>query len=527
LHRRKEILAPLLGSLPHVRLSEHIEERGVAFFEAAAAKGMEGIMAKDSASPYREGLRTDEWLKIKTRLRQEAVIGGFTRPRGSRQALGALVLGVYEANELVYIGHTGGGFDAESLAAVRARLTPLVQKQCPFRDRPATNAPVQWVRPELVCEVVFQEWTHDGQMRQPIFVGLREDKPPRSVHREKPEPAQAAAEQPKREAADEASPARHSKATVRRTPSNVAAAQIDSPRITHPDKLYWPADGYTKGDLVEYYRTVAPMMLPYLRDRPQSLHRHPNGIERPGFYQKDVSKQPPAWVQTVEIPSESNGRHLRYVLCQDEASLLYLVNLGCIEINPWNSRVGTLDKPDYLVIDLDPEDTPFARVVETAQAVRKLLDRAGAVSYCKTSGKRGLHIFLPLAARYDYETAKHFAELVANLVHRWLPASTSVARSPALRPQRVYLDFLQNRRGQTLAAPYSARPVPGAMVSTPLRWAEVKRGLDPKEFTIRSLARRLDKVGDLWQDVLGPGIDVEECLSRLARVAGGKKGKEA
>lgn len=499
LRRRKDLLARLVRDLPNVLVSEHVEGQGVALFDAAVAQGLEGIIAKDGGSPYREGVRGDEWLKIKTRRRQEAVICGFTEPRGSRRDLGALVLGVYEGDRLVYIGHTGGGFDTRGRAEMRARLTPLVRSQCPFAKRPATNAPVHWLEPRLVCEVAFQEWTHDGHLRQPIFVGLREDKPARAVRREGPRPVDSIRQTVTR-----------SKGRSERPPAP------EEPVLTHLDKVYWPEEGYTKGDLIAYYRDMAPVLLPYLRDRDQSLHRHPNGISGASFFQKDVSRQPrPAWVRTVTVPSESKGQ-ATYVLCQDEASLLYLANLGCIELNPWHARVGSLERPDYLVLDLDPEAISFDRVIEAAQAVHRVLDRAGVPCLCKTSGKRGLHVFVPLGARYDEDQARQFAQLIATLVHQRLPATTSLLRSPARRQGRVYLDYLQNRHTQTIVAPYSARPHPGATVSTPLRWSEVRKGLDPARFTIRTVAKRLDRLGDLWQPVLGAGIDLAACLQRLA-----------
>lgn len=492
LSRRKEALARILNDRSDIRLSEHIETNGIAFYEAAVQRGLEGIIAKDASSPYREGLRSREWLKIKTRRRQEAVIAGFTAPRGSRLKLGALVLGVYDGGVLTYIGHTGGGFNSQSLEMMRARLEPLKQSRCPFRTPPRTNAPVQWVRPELVCEVLFQEWTREGLMRQPVFVGLREDKPARSVQRELPE-----------------------RADVPRGESGPGS--LGEPALTNLGKVYWPAEKITKGDLIGYYRDVASVMLPYLRDRPQSLHRHPEGIAGKEFFQKDVGKQPPPeWVRTTLIAGEG-GDPTRYVLCQDEPTLLYLANLGCIEINPWNSRMGSLDRPDYLVIDLDPQDLPFERVIETARAVHSLLDKSGAESCCKTSGKRGLHIFVPMGRRYATDQVRQFAELVAHLVHAKLPETTSVVRPPNQRRHRVYLDFLQNRRGQTMAAAYSVRPVPGAVVSTPLRWSEVRKGLDPTRFTLRNLRRRLDQVGDLWQPVLATGVDLQECLKRLSK----------
>ncbi len=517
--RRKALLTEVIRSVPRVVLSEHVEEQGIPFFQAAIAHGLEGIMAKDSASPYREGQRTHEWLKVKARRRQEAIIAGFTEPRGSRNDLGALVLGVYDGKELVYIGHTGGGFDTQGLAEMRAKLEPLAQRTCPFRHKPKTNNRVHWVKPKIVCEVAFQEWTHDGRMRQPIFIGLREDKSARQVHREDAETlsqvlgnSDKAAPVPKKRM----SAPRSSSLTSNRKP---LTRQVTNPMpaLTNLDKVYWPEEGYTKGDLIDYYREIAPVLLPYLKDRPQSLLRHPNGITGKSFFQKDVSRQPPpAWVQTVRIPPESGKADITYLLCQDTASLLYLANLGCIELNPWHSRVGSLDSPDYLVIDLDPEDVAFRQVIQAALAVRKVLDAAGAESLCKTSGKRGLHICVPLHARYDYAQARGFAEIIAQVVHRHLPDATSLVRSPVLRQGRVYLDWLQNGRGKTLAAPYCVRPAPGATVSTPLRWSELKATLDPTRFTIRTALKRVERMGDLWSPVLRRGVDLEHCLKQLS-----------
>jgi bifunctional non-homologous end joining protein LigD len=509
LEDRKRLLAKTVKGLARVSYSEHILESGIAFFEAAEAKGLEGIIAKNASSTYREGMRGHDWLKIKTHARQEAVIAGFTQPRGSRKDIGALVLGVYEGSDLRYIGHAGGGLGAQALAELRARLDPLVQKECPFVRKPKTNMPVQWVAPRLVCEVSFQEWTSDGLLRQPVVLGLREDKPARSVRRE--------IEAPVENEIDEK--ARHMASSKRKSEESTSARSQSSaaePALTNLDKIYWPDEGYTKGDVIAYYRELAPVILPYLRDRPESLNRHPNGIAGKSFFQKNVGKQPPPqWVETVAIEAYGGATITKYLLCQDAASLLYLANLGCIELNPWNSRVGHLDHPDYAILDLDPVDIPFARVVEAALAARKVLDRVGAVSCCKTSGKRGLHIFVPLGARYAYEAARQFAQVVATIVHHQLPETTSIVRSPAQRQRRVYLDYLQNSRGQTLAAPYSLRPSPGATVSTPLEWREVKKTLDPTKFNINSIHRRLEKLGDLWEPVVQEGIDLEEVLTKL------------
>jgi bifunctional non-homologous end joining protein LigD len=493
LRQRRELLAALIAGRTDLRLSEHFENEGTAFFKAIQQQGLEGMMGKKADSPYREGQRTGEWVKVKTRQRQEAIIAGYTEPKGSRAHLGALVLGVYDKDQLVYVGRVGSGFDGSSLTSVQKRLAPLHQRQSPFKTIPKIPEQVHWIRPELVCEVNFHGWSPEGHLREPIFEGLRDDKDPQSVHREAPKPV----------------------AIINHQASKAVTMQpsTDEPMFTNLTKVYWPEDGYTKGDLIEYYRQVAPHLLPYLRDRPESLNRHPNGIHGKNFFQKDMSRQPPpSWVETVMVHSETENRNIKYLVCQNEATLLYMANLGCIEINPWNSRTQAPGRPDYLIIDLDPEKTPFQQVIETAQAVHKQLEKMQLANLCKTSGKRGLHIFVPLAAQYDYDQARSFAEFVAKLVHRTLPDNTSLARSPAQRQQRVYLDFLQNRQGQTLAAPYSVRPVIGATVSTPLKWSEVKRGLDPTRFTMKTIPKRLDKVGDLWKPSLGPGADLATAL---------------
>jgi len=306
-----------------------------------------------------------------------------------------------------------------------------------------------------------------------------------------------------------------------RKPEGGASVTIDGHPValTNLDKVYWPATKYTKCDLIAYYRTVADTMLPYLKDRPQSLHRHPNGIRDDGFYQRDIRNQLPEWVATTEIYAESTRRDLAHVRCQDEATLVYLANLGCIEIHPWNARVGSLDKPDYLVIDLDPGENTYDQVVEVALAVKAVMDEAGATAFCKTSGATGMHIFVPLGAKYGFDAAEAFARAVAERVHARLPGLTSLERSPKARRKQVYLDYLQNNVGQSVAAAYSVRPKPGATVSTPLAWEEVKKGLQPARFTIKTVPDRIERVGDLFGGVLGPGVDLEACTARLGGIA--------
>lgn len=287
------------------------------------------------------------------------------------------------------------------------------------------------------------------------------------------------------------------------------------PHLTNIDKVFWPEEGYTKGDVIAYYDAMAATILPYLKDRPQNLNRHPGGIEGPNFYQKNITYKPPSFVSTKKIWSESNRAYIRYLLCQNRQTLLYLANLGCIELNPWSSRVGDIEKPDYLIIDLDPGDNTFAQVIEVAQAVRAVLDTSCKKSYVKTSGKTGLHILVPLKARYAYEQVRDVAHLVAHQVHRQMPAITSLERNPKKRTKKIYIDYLQNSAGQTIAAPYSLRPTPEATVSTPLEWKEVRRGLDPTRFTIRTIMPRLKKKGDLFKGILGKGVDLRAAIGRL------------
>lgn len=285
--------------------------------------------------------------------------------------------------------------------------------------------------------------------------------------------------------------------------------------LTNLDKIYFPKEKITKGDVIAYYDKIAPFILPYLKDRPQSLHRHPNGIAGESFFQKDVGEMPPDWVRTEKIYSESNKKYLHYLFISAKPSLLYAANLGCIEMNPWFSTFKHLDKPDYLVLDLDPENIDFKYVVEVALSLHKLLDKIGARNYCKTSGARGLHIYVPLGAKYTYKQAKQFTHLIAMIAAKQLPKIVSLERHPAKRQRKVYIDYLQNAKAQTLACPYSLRPKPGATVATPLEWKEVKPGLDPKKFNIRTIFPRIKKHGDLIRPILGKGVNLKKALSRL------------
>ncbi|HET6454999.1 MAG TPA: DNA ligase D [Armatimonadota bacterium] len=500
LTRRKEILTKVLPpNLTYIKYSDYIEEQGTALFRQALERRLEGVVAKKADSPYRPGIRGRDWLKMRVSLRQEMVIGGWTEPRGGRQYFGALVLGVFEGDQLVYTGHAGTGLDEKGLAYFMSKLKPLERKTSPFKETPKTNEPAHWVEPKLVVEVKFTGWTEDGLIRHPVILGLREDKRADDVRLEKPQPLQSDS----------------SDTSDRSDPQETIGGH--ALKLTNLDKVFWPEERYTKGDVINYYRDIAGFILPYLRDRPESLNRFPDGIYGESFYQKNIREdQIPDWIETVKVKSETEDEYINYLLCQDEAALVYLANWGCIELNPWNSRVGSLDNPDYLLIDLDPGDIGFDAVIRVAQAVREVLDEAGIEGYPKTSGATGLHVYIPLGAKYTYGQTREFGRILAHLTCSKVPDIATVERMTAKRGNKVYVDFLQNARGQTLAAVYCIRPRPRATVSTPLEWDEIKPGLSPSRFTIRTIGKRLEKAGDLFKPVLGPGIDIRKALTRLS-----------
>jgi len=550
--QRKEILRELIPENNVTRYSDHVERNGKVFFDIAKKQGLEGIIAKNKNSRYEFDSRSKNWLKIKTTAQQEAIICGFTAPRHGRQYFGALILGVYENGELVYAGQAGSGFTQKTLKETWEKLRPLVTDKCPFATQPKTNMPGTWVKPKLVCEVKFQEWTQDRIMRVPIFLGLRIDKKITEVKKEKEMPTQNIKKtNGKRETT---SAKRAAPSASLRGPKEMSNVKKDPPvkkkegplpvkktknekdwlnkdeenkivklnghelKLTNLDKVYWKKENYTKRDLLNYYYGVAPYMLPYMKNRPQSLNRHPNGINGMSFYQKNVEGKVPDWAETFAEFSESTDENVHYFVCTDEASLIYMANLGCIEMNPWHSTIKNPNNPDYCLIDLDPHEIGFDKVIETAQAVKRVLDQLKIPSWCKTSGATGLHICIPLGAKYNYDQSRQLAELLVNIVHHEIPAITSVERSPSKRRRKVYLDFLQNRKGQTIACVYSARPKPGATVSTPLFWEEVKKGLTPQDFTIKNLFERLKTEGDLFKPVYEKGIDLKKTLATIEKV---------
>jgi bifunctional non-homologous end joining protein LigD len=506
---RKECLRLLVPSLGAVRYGDHVMEEGKAFFELASEQRLEGMVAKRARSVY-SGARTRDWIKIKCQRRQEFVIGGYTDPQGSRGHFGALHLGVYDgptdAPRLVYVSKVGTGFDDAKLRAILDQLRPLARATPPFdAGTIPTGRGHHWVEPRLVAEVRFTDWTEDGGLRHPTFIGLRDDKKPLECRRE---------EVPEEPPLTLPSPQRGEGGEEGVSPSPPRGGE-DRMKPTNTGKVFWPAEGYTKGDLIAYYERVAPLMLPYLRDRPLVLTRFPDGITGKSFYQKDAPDFAPAWVRTERIYSRDTERDIAYLVVDDVEMLRYVANSGAIPIHLWASRVPSLERPDWLVLDLDPKGAPFTDVVRVALALRRILDRLELPSYVKTSGATGLHILLPLAARYTYEQCRTFARLLAVMGVEAEPGISTVARPLRNRGGKVYIDFGQNGHGQTIVAPYALRPLPGAPASCPLEWREVTPRLDPARFTLSTLPPRFDKMADPLTPVLGDGIDMAAALERI------------
>ncbi len=492
---RKSLLPSVLEDLPNVKYCDHIEGMGSAFYNSAVEKGMEGVIAKKKASTYDVGRRSENWLKIKAVQSCEAFICGYTSSDKGGMLFGSLILGSYENEQLKYIGNCGSGFSAEIQKDLLTRFKNLESTSNPFEKKiDLKGRQPNWIIPKLICEVKYAEKTKSGRLRHPIYKGLRNDK---------------------------------SKDDVQVTKKSVKAADLTSNKeavldvnglqvpISNLEKIYWPAEGYNKYDLISYYLAISELMLPYLTDRPQNLHRHPNGIAKESFYQKDHEILP-AWIETFPIYSEASDKEIDYMLCQNEATLLYMANLGCIEINPWNSTIHNLDKPTYTVIDIDPsEKNNFEEVIEVAQAVKQVLDRAKITGYCKTSGSSGIHIYIPLEGKYTYDEARDFTKLLCYYVLEITEGLTSMERAVKSRKGKIYLDYLQNRRGQTLASAYCVRPKTGATVSAPIQWKELKSGLSIQDFTIKTMPERISKLGDIFTSVLGEGIDMEEAITAL------------
>lgn len=510
---------------PGVRLGDQVAGDGRLLHARALAGGWEGLVAKRLDSPYHSGRRSPDWRKLKLVCHQTCVVGGWTDPRGSRPFFGALLLGVYdERGALQYIGHTGAGFTDAGLGRVWKELHALESRSCPFASRPRTNERPHWVKPHLVVDVKFTEWTADGRLRHPTYRGLRDDVDPAAVRKERDEAVRVAS-RPRDAAADRGRPSPAvSKAVVRRLLEQLDSIQdaggsgvLDlgagqTLEISNLGKVFWPALKLTKGDLFRHYVRVAPYILPAIADRPLVMKRYPNGVAGKPFYQHRAPDKVPAGVRIAMAHSETEARP--HLIGGSLATLLYTAQLASISQDPWFSRVETPEIVDHVAIDLDPPDgAPFGRVLDVARWVREELETLGAAGFPKTSGSGGLHVYVPMPPDTPYEAGLLFCQIVATMVAKKHPKAATVERALKARGSRIYVDFLQNARGKTLASAYSPRANAFAGVSAPLTWEEVEAGVSPKDFTIRTFAARLADAGDLWAALRGAkGADLRAVM---------------
>lgn len=511
LEDRRALLRSVLVPRGAVRLSAWVDGAGEALFRLAVARGAEGVVGKRRDSRYESG-RSRAWVKCKSTRTIDCVIAGFTRSAG-RGGFGALALGLYEGSRLVSVGHVGAGFNRATLTDVSARLAPLVTDVCPLDPCPSPAQPTTWVRPELACTVRFASWTRDGVLRHPTFLHLRPDVTPAECTRD--QDLLAAPDGRRGEARGDAAPHVRDALPVGTGPSAQVAADGRTLRFTHLNKVLFPREGYTKRQVLDYYHRVSDFVLPCLRDRPLTLKRYPDGVEASHFFQRRALESYPDWLET-RVLSSGNGEEAEAIICNDRSTLLFLVNLGCIDHNGWLSRADTPDVPDFMLIDLDPHECSFDRVVEAACAVHGLLDRIGLTGVPATSGAKGMHVYVPLAPRYRFEQTHGLAHIIARLAAAERPDLFTLPRIVEKREKgKVYLDHPQNRKGSTIASPYSIRPVPAASVATPLAWAEVKSGLVPEQFTMVTVLARFERVGDLFAPARAHKQRLEPAMSHL------------
>jgi bifunctional non-homologous end joining protein LigD len=489
---RRARLAALVDFGGEVRLSETFED-GPALYAAAEEQGLEGVVSKKADSRYHPGRRTRDWLKAKAHQSQELAIAGYTKGKGRRAGtLGALVLALDRGGEWEWAGNVGTGFTDGEIEKLLAKLRPLERKTSPFRTPPkmakVRREDVVWVEPKLVAQVEFAEWTHDGRLRAPSYKGLREDKEATEARREEPLGSEI----------------RRGKRVL---------------RLSNLDKPFWPEEGITKGDLLAYYRDVAPVLVPHLCGRPFTMKRYPDGWQGKHFFQKDAPSHMPEWIPTFEYRSTSRQtrrkRTLRYPLVNDELALLWMANMGCIDMNAWYSRVDRPERPDWVLFDLDPSpDVGFAETVRVALLVKEVLDALGLVAFPKTSGADGFHVLVPVERRHTYAETRELAEIVAGTLARLHHGLVTTEWSKAKR-RGVLVDANQNGEGKTIASVYSVRPRAGAPVSTPLRWDEVTEDLDPRDFTMDVVLNRVARDGDLFAGVLSTRQRLDRALREI------------
>lgn len=510
LEKRKDILKKLVPENSLIKFSDSIGEYGVDFFQVVKSNGLEGIVAKKKNSQYEPGKRTPNWLKMPTEIRQEFVIGGWTESESNRP-FRSLLFGYYEDGKLINAGHAGGGFKESEMPQILAKLRNLETLKNPFANKVETETKAHWVKPELVAEIKYATLTSGGKIRKPaIFLGFREDKQPMEVRKE------VASDEPH----ESKKKTKHNTDTEAASESNwpvIEAQPVSSEgnfeiegqqlRLTNIENELWR--GITKARLIQYYHTVAPLMLPHCMGRPLSLHIKHRGPMAPGLYIKDMEGRRPAWAEIFSMNrkhKKKGGRdRIDYLVCNSEASLLYTVNLGCIDINPWTSKAAHPDQPDFIIIDLDPSDNDFSKVLESALAAKDLFSENKITAFPKTSGKTGMHLYLPCSG-LGFPEARTIAENICLGIHALVPAITTTEVSISRRGNRLYLDPNQNDFADTVAAAYSVRPYHVPAVSTPLEWKEIRPGLDPGSFNLNTIPDRIQMKGDLFRKILDPAI---------------------
>ncbi len=488
---RKRLLQKLVAATGPVRFADHVPDQGEALFELIKQRGLEGVMAKDSQSKY-QGRRSPSWMKVVLERNADFVIIGWTEPDGSRVGFRSLHLAFYEGDELTYAGRVGSGFNDGELRDLSERFEKIERPEPCCELIPPTHRRNRWVEPELVCEVKYKTWTDSGNLRHPVFVRLRDDKQPSdcTVTRARIAPPEVQV---------------------------VAEAVPKEVKFTRPEKVFWPEEGYTKGDLIAFYDAVSDWLLPYLKSRPLVMTRYPDGIDGKSFFQKDAPPFLPDWIRTQTMWSEHAEREIRYIICENRETLVYLANLGTIPLHIWASRVDSLQNPDWTIIDLDPKEAPFIDVVRLALAVKALCDEISLPCYPKTSGSSGMHILIPLGGQCTYQQARQLAHLISQIVVEEHAEIGTLNRRLSERSGKVYFDWLQNGHGRLLVSPFCVRPRQGATVSTPLLWDEVVEELDPDRFTIQSVPERLSEMAlDPMSAVITEVPNLLEALASLA-----------
>ena len=483
---RKQVLGEVLPRLGPIRFADHFVGVGESLFEQAVALGLEGVMAKRETSKYVPG-RSDQWLKIRAEQTGTFVIVGYTKGKRGSSGIGALHLGALRNGALTYAGRVGSGFSESALDRLGGRLDEEAASEPSVLGAPSEGSDTVWVRPTLQCTVRFKEVTDAGALRHPVFEGFEhlnlDDVMELDLHQHTAPPPE------------------------------VLDARSSDP--TNTTKVFWPEEGYTKGDLIDYYTAVADHMLPYLADRPLVLDRYPDGIDGKSFFQKNAPDFVPDWIRTQQVSTGDNSN--TYFIVDDVEALRYLANMATIPIHVWASTLANVGSPDWCVLDLDPKEAPFSSVVVVAKAIKETCDAMGLPSYPKTSGKTGLHILVPMGRGFGYDQQRLLGELIARVVESKVGDIATTVRNPRARDGKVYLDYLQNGRGKLIVSPYSVRPVPGATVSAPLRWKEVSKNLDVARFTIKSMPRRLASMKD--DPLLGVLTDTPDIKAGLEKLA--------